>query len=165
MKSKQLSIISKQPKSSDYDFFVDRQIDGESLCKFLRDAGMIIQRHSKHFPPEAPDDVWIRDVATRGWISITADRNIERDYLDVICETEARLIILTDNSSGYTQWSAAIVAAQDHILKILSDKTGPLVIRLTRHGTVSKVREPDELRAQRTRAETRKIIREKKARV
>lgn len=162
MKSKQLSIISRRPDLSAYTFFLDRQIDGPELVKVLVDSGMTIKRHGDTFDADVDDDVWIRGVAERLWISITADKHIDHDYLDIICETKAKLIILTDNQSGYPQWEASIIASQNAFLRALSAFHGPMVIRLSRQGSITRVRDHIEVHARQQKIKTAKIIREKR---
>ena len=161
MKSKQLSIISR-PRLADFEFFLDRQIDGDDLTKILTDAGMKLNRHRDKFDPDVPDDVWIIGAAGNKWVCYTADQNIERDYLDAICESQSRIIVLTDNQSGYAQWAAAIIASLDRVLDILAASNGPMLIRLSRHAGITRVRDGAALETRRTQAQTNKIVRVKR---
>lgn len=56
-------------------FFTDRDL-GLQFPAILRDAGLRVERHADHFAPDCPDDEWLRDVASHGWIAITHDRRI-----------------------------------------------------------------------------------------
>src|SRR5690348_4723762 len=99
VRSKQLLIISKRPRKSDFTFFLDRQTDGDDLAKVLADGGIKVERHGSWFGPEEDDDDWIRDIAGRGWIAISGDKSIDADHLDIICTSRAKLVVLTDNHS------------------------------------------------------------------
>lgn len=123
---------------------------------------MIIKRHCDNFDTDVADDVWIRGVAAKSWVAITADRHIDGDYLDVISEARAKLVVLTDNQSGYPQWAASIVASQSAFLRVLSTTNGPLIIRLSRNGSISRVRDAVEVEARRLQKETARIIRAKR---
>ena len=39
---------------------------------------MIVERHDDHFAPDTPDDVWVREVAARGWVALSHDKSIRR---------------------------------------------------------------------------------------
>jgi len=44
----------------------------------LRPLGYKIELHDTHFLQDTEDTVWIRGVASRGWVVLTCDRNIAR---------------------------------------------------------------------------------------
>lgn len=44
----------------------------------LRAAGVRVVTHGDHFKPDTPDEEWIAEVATRGWIAISHDKRIGR---------------------------------------------------------------------------------------
>jgi hypothetical protein len=58
-------------------FFTDRNL-GKQFPAILAAAGMAIERHCDHFRDNAPDEEWIAEVARRGWIAITHDKEIRR---------------------------------------------------------------------------------------
>lgn len=163
MKSKQLSIISRQPKSSDFTFFLDRQTDGDDLYKVLTDAKIKVCRHKERFKDDEDDDVWIPAVAKEFLVAVSADQRMERDaiILEAICESRAKVVLLTDNASGYPQWAASLITHHDSIVRTLLSYDGPLIIRLARSG-ISKVRQPQDVEAKRRRVETQQILREKR---
>lgn len=162
--SKQLSIISKQLKLNDFQFFIDRQIDGDDLFQLLSDAGMKVERHRDHFEHDADDDTWIMHAGSVHWVIITADSKIEDDHIEAICKSKAQVVILTDNTSGYPQWGAAIIAATQTILRNLLTKGRPLIMRVSRSGKVSTVRDSLAVETRRRAREQTRIIREKSGR-
>lgn len=161
MRSKQLLIISKRPRKSDFTFFLDRQTESDDLAKVLRDARIQVKRHCERFTPEEDDDAWIRSVAQEGWVAISADQRIEADHLDVVCRSRAKVVLLTDNNSGYPQWAASLIAFNDRIVEKLLSSDGPMIIRLSKN-SITKVRFPEEVETKRRNIETQKIIRTKK---
>jgi hypothetical protein len=42
-------------------FFTDRDL-GLQFPAVLRDAGLSVERHVDHFPPDCPDETWLREV-------------------------------------------------------------------------------------------------------
>ena len=122
---------------------------------------MKIKRHRDHFNSDEDDDVWIRGVAVKGWVTISADQKIESDHMDAICDSRAQVILLTDNNSGYAQWAAAVISGITSILRRLVAVGRPLIIRLGRTGAISRVREASEIEERRRSIETKKVVRQK----
>ncbi len=60
-------------------FYVDRCL-GKAVARALRDAGADVRVHDDHFAQDALDEVWIPDVAARGWVILTKDKNIRRRH-------------------------------------------------------------------------------------
>lgn len=48
------------------------------LADALRSHGYRVELHDANFRQDTDDTVWIRQVAARGWIVLTCDRNIAR---------------------------------------------------------------------------------------
>lgn len=65
-------------KPPDPVFFIDRDTGGRLLAEALRPHGYHVELHDAHFPQDTGDTDWIRQVAARGWIVLTCDRNIAR---------------------------------------------------------------------------------------
>jgi predicted nuclease of predicted toxin-antitoxin system len=161
VKSKQLSIISRRPSPSDFVFFLDRQIDGDDLARVLTDARMKIKRHGERFKHDEDDDEWIDESAQQGWVIVTADKHMETEHIDVICHSRAKVLILTDNNSGYPQWAASLISSHDAIVRHLLSSDGPMIVRLSKVG-ITKVRHPAEVETRQREAETKRIVRAKK---
>ena len=70
-------------------FYIDRCL-GKAVAAALRAAGASVEAHDNHFAQEASDEVWIPDVAARGWVILTKDKNIRRRHQ----EREASLLAL-----------------------------------------------------------------------
>lgn len=60
-------------------FFLDYQIGRYTVAEALRGAGARVEVHIDHFNQAAPDTEWIPEVARRGWVLITRDKNIRRN--------------------------------------------------------------------------------------
>src|SRR6266542_7140985 len=58
-------------------FYVDRCL-GKAVLKALLEAGARVEKHDDHFPQNAQDEEWIPEVAKRGWVILTKDKNIRR---------------------------------------------------------------------------------------
>ena len=60
-------------------FFVDRCL-GKAVARALLDAGARVEAHDDHFAHDATDETWIPQVAARGWVILTKDKNIRRRH-------------------------------------------------------------------------------------
>src|SRR5262245_254483 len=58
-------------------FYVDRCL-GKAVPRALQEAGARVEIHDDHFAKDAEDEVWIPEVARRGWVILTKDKNIRR---------------------------------------------------------------------------------------
>lgn len=58
--------------------FLDRDAGGKFITAALRAEGYQVVTHDEIFAQDTPDIVWIKEVARRGWVVITADRAIAR---------------------------------------------------------------------------------------
>jgi hypothetical protein len=56
-------------------FFTDRDL-GKRFPLLLAEAGVSVEPHHAHFAHDTPDDVWIAEVARRGWVAVTHNRRI-----------------------------------------------------------------------------------------
>ena len=59
-------------------FFIDRDTGGRLLAEALRPHGYVVELHDAHFSQDTTDTDWIKQVAARGWVVLTCDRNIAR---------------------------------------------------------------------------------------
>jgi hypothetical protein len=48
----------------------------------LRAKGLVVEVHSDHFPPDAPDTEWLAAVGKHHWIVLTKDKNIRKRELE-----------------------------------------------------------------------------------
>ena len=54
-------------------FFLDENLQGDTFAQILRAASINVEFHRDHFAPSAPDELWIPEVAQKGWIITTGD--------------------------------------------------------------------------------------------
>jgi hypothetical protein len=56
-------------------FFTDRDL-GRIVPDALLAAGVRVERHDAHFPPNATDVEWLKEIGSRGWIALTHNKEI-----------------------------------------------------------------------------------------
>jgi hypothetical protein len=73
---KKQSVTKTPPKvPEDWVFFTDRDL-GKSIPNALRTAGYTVERHDDHFGARTRDEIWLPDVAQRGWIALSHNKRI-----------------------------------------------------------------------------------------
>jgi hypothetical protein len=58
--------------------FLDRDAGGRFVTAALREADYEVVTHDEYFAQNTPDIEWIKAVSRKGWVVITADREIAR---------------------------------------------------------------------------------------
>ncbi|MEX2271823.1 MAG: hypothetical protein WD690_10150 [Vicinamibacterales bacterium] len=74
-------------------FFTDRDL-GLTFPSTLRGAGLAVERHADHFPPDCPDERWLDEVAARGWVAITHDARIRYKPNELAAVVRHRVTLL-----------------------------------------------------------------------
>ncbi len=106
-------------------FYADRCL-GKVVPRALRDAGARVEVHDDHFAQDAPDEQWIPEVAGRGWVILTKDKNLRRTHgeREAVLTSNARVITLSSgNMRGETM--AALFVARLADLEALAARQPP----------------------------------------
>ena len=92
------------------------------------------------YPPLTPDVVWLREVASKGWVILTKDGNISRKLTEVeaIRSAGANVLVL-GGTLNRTQLRDAVVAAIPRIERALAKQKRPLVRRITPDGHLEPI--------------------------
>jgi hypothetical protein len=114
------------------EWFTDRDLGGIVLPGLLRDAGLIVHRHDDHFGPNAQDEVWIPDVARRGWIILTQNYEIQRlaSQRDAVMRSGARLIFVPGAQKRGEVAANHIIDSIDALSRFVGHHRGPYIARL-----------------------------------
>lgn len=78
----------------EFTFFLDRSLGKELIASALREKNISVEVHDSHFPPDAKDEYWLPEVASRGWIVLTKDRRFHNRVLEIaaIANSKARMV-------------------------------------------------------------------------
>lgn len=116
--------------------FLDRNQGNKRMPTILREAGITVRCHSEEgFPSkETDDEVWIRAVASKGYIIVTSDKKIERNPIErlAVIESKAKVFILDEKNSRSVHWAAAVIVSKDRIYEAVRDNAGPFFMSVTR---------------------------------
>ncbi|MYB05747.1 MAG: hypothetical protein F4Y24_05270 [Gemmatimonadetes bacterium] len=115
-------------------FFIDRDLGRHILPEALERAGFAVERHDLHFEPDTPDEVWIPQVAQRGWVIVSGDRKILRRPQEVraLVESQARMLILVGNHAPADELASNLINTMDKIDELLDRMVPPAVVRVYR---------------------------------
>ena len=105
----------------------------------LRQAGLRVEVHDDHFPPDASDADWLRVVGQRGWAVLTKDERIRRRPLerDALLGARVRAFVLTARRMSGADMGQAFVRARGAMENLLCrHRQRPFIASVTRHGRV-----------------------------
>jgi PIN like domain len=101
-------------------FFTDRDL-GKRFPQILADAGLRVERHVDHFPPDCRDEVWLETIGRRGWIAVTHDGRIRykpNERAAVIRHFVALMVVIGD--APYPQLAVHFVATLPKITEFIA---------------------------------------------
>lgn len=81
-------------------FFIDRDLGRHKMVNALRAAGLRVIAHDDEFPQNTPDEVWLAEIAKRGWFFVSRNKNqkyVKRE-IDAIFENGGRGFYFSGNS-------------------------------------------------------------------
>lgn len=120
-----------------YIFFIDRAL-GKSVGRALRDIGRSVEFHNDHFVPECPDTEWLPIVSQKGWIVLTKDINIGRNFLEIssIAQFNARVFILTSGNICSQEMATIFQETIEKIEEKIRDYDSPFIAKINRNRKV-----------------------------
>lgn len=124
-------------------YFVDRSLGKHAVPDALRRAGATVELHDDHFAADTPDEVWIEEVAARGWTILTKDSRIRYRPLEheAVRASRAGLFVLTAGSVSGTEMAEIFVHHLARMERIALSRPRPFIARVTRSRvTVERLR-------------------------
>jgi hypothetical protein len=78
-------------------FFIDRSLGDRFVAEALRTHGLTVRAHKDHFPPDAKDEDWLREVGRRRWVVLTKDKMLRYRQTETtaLLEAKVRAFVLT----------------------------------------------------------------------
>lgn len=121
-------------------FFLDRNLGKYTIAEALRGAGARVEVHEDHFPRNAQDEEWLREVARRGWIILTKDKRIRyrSNERTALMQANGRAFVIVARGDILAPIVADIlVRALPAISRFVTRHAPPFIARVTRSSTVS----------------------------
>jgi hypothetical protein len=113
-------------------FFSDRDL-GKQFPRILHDAGISVKAHHEHFAHDTEDDVWIREVATQGWIALTHNERIRYtpNEIKAVFDSGLAMIILVGHTTT-TDLATNFVNTLPKIEEFLQQQAPPFIAKVYR---------------------------------
>ena len=128
--------------------FVDRSLGKKIVSGTLRQAGAQVEIHDDHFPPDAPDEDWLREAGRQRWVVLTKDRAIRyrAPALAAIRASGVRMFVLTAGDLQGSEMAALFAKALDRIARMARRQPAPFIAKITKTGAVSVLLSARQLR-------------------
>ena len=137
-KSKKRSDVSLSWQREEPILFLDRNLGKHIIAGRLRSAGMKVEVHDNHLPPDAPDEDWIAFVGRMGWVALTKDKNIRYRIaeLESIRRNAARIIVIRAKNATGSDIAELLVKGRRRIARFAAKTPAPFVAAIDGSGRV-----------------------------
>ena len=117
-------------------YFLDRSIESALIAAALRDAGVEVRLHRDFFAHDAKDEVWLPDVAQRGWIVRTRDKWIRRRPLEkrALIASGARAFVLTSGNLRGCEMADILTKHIGRMERLARTTKPPFIFAVTKAG-------------------------------
>ena len=128
-KSKKRSDVSSSWQREEPILFLDRNLGKHIIADRLRSAGMKVEVHDNHLPPDAPDEDWLALVGRMGWVALTKDKNIRyrTAELESIRRNAARIIVIRAKNATGSDIAELLVKGRRRIARFAAKTVAPFV--------------------------------------
>ncbi len=140
MTSKKRSGVNFKSKPPDPSiFFIERSLGSKTVPEALREARLEVEIHDDHFPQNAEDEVWLREVGRRGWIVLTKDQKIRYrpTELNALIIGRVGAFVLTAGDLQGAEMAEIFIKALPKIRRLIEINSPPYIASVTRSGSVS----------------------------
>jgi arsenate reductase-like glutaredoxin family protein len=133
--------------SSVTTFFIDRCLGSKKIVAALREAGVTVEIHDDHFPPDAADVDWLPQVGGWGWVVLTKDANISRRTLEKMAVTRSnvQLFILTAQQLASNDMIAILIKAIVPMQNFVHKHPAPFIAKIHRDSRLEMWRDREAL--------------------
>jgi len=124
-------------------FFTDRDL-GTRFPDVLASAGLRVERHRDHFPPDSADETWLSIIGERGWVALTHDRHIryKPNELDAVVRHRVALLVVIGKAS-YPELARHFVVTVPRITVFLTRHRPPFIAKVYQPSPAESARNPD----------------------
>jgi predicted nuclease of predicted toxin-antitoxin system len=125
-------------------FFLDRSIGKHMVAEALRHAGVQVEVHDDHFPPNAHDVEWLPSVGEREWIVLTRDKRIRYRSQErtALIQARVRAFVLSGGNLSGPAMADACVQALPTMRRFVARYEAPFIACVTQTGSVSLLLKP-----------------------
>ena len=112
-----------------YTFFLDRASESLALYNALKAQHANVEMHRDHFADSADDELWLREVAGKGWVIISQNQFNELERL-ALRNAGGRAFLIVHGDMKAEEEASMIVAALPKMLRILKANASPFIARI-----------------------------------
>ncbi|MGH8584652.1 MAG: hypothetical protein ACREWE_00155 [Gammaproteobacteria bacterium] len=124
-------------------FFTDRDL-GTRFPDILAAAGLKVERHRDHFPPDCADVDWLRAIGSSGWVAVSHDRRIRYKPNELAAVDLHRVTLLVVvGKAPFPKLARHFVATVPRITHFLAGHTPPLIAKVYRPSPAELAKNPD----------------------
>jgi len=136
---------SREPRRP-ITYFIDRSLGDRIVAEALRTHGLTVHVHKGHFPPDARDEDWLREVGQRRWVVLTKDKMLRYRETEIttLLAAKVRAFVLTSGNLRADEMAGAFIRALPRMERFLRKMKGPFVARVTRGGKTDLLVAPRE---------------------
>ena len=101
------------------EFFLDRSL-GKTMASLLREAGHVVHLIADHYPNDAsdiPDETWIAEGCSQGWVLLTKDKRIRYRAAELEALQEGHLFCLVSGTMNIAEMTQALLDALPKIVR------------------------------------------------
>ena len=124
-------------------YFTDRDL-GKRFPAALEAAGLRVERHDSHFPPDAPDEEWLRVAGERSWIAITHDKRIRHkpNELAAVIRHRVALLVVVGHAP-FPVLARSFIASRARIESFISRNAAPYIAKVYRPTANELLKNPE----------------------
>ena len=112
-----------------YTFFLDRASESLALYNALKAEHANVERHRDHYVDSLDDEIWLPEVAGKGWVIISQNQFNELERL-ALRNAGGRAFLIVHANMKAEEEASMIVAALPKMLRILKVKAPPFIARI-----------------------------------
>lgn len=109
-------------------FFIDRAL-GLRFADVLAAAGVEVEKHRDHFADNEADEVWIAEVARRGWYALSQDERIYRNPVqrEAVIRAGLGYFVLGGANRQFSEVASAFITAYPAVKRFIAATPRPFV--------------------------------------
>jgi predicted nuclease of predicted toxin-antitoxin system len=109
------------------------------VARTVRDTGANVIYHHDRFPEATPDDVWLAEAGSNGWIVLTKDSKLryEPNARNAFIRARARVFCLVAGNLTAAEMGTAFTNALPAIEAFLARHDGPFIANLGVSGALT----------------------------
>ena len=112
-----------------YTFFLDRASESSALYNALKAHHASVEMHRDHFADSVDDELWLPEVAGKGWVIISQNQFNELERL-ALRNAGGRAFLIVHGNMKAEEEASMIVAALPKMLRILKTNPPPFIARI-----------------------------------